>query len=54
MFLYPWDSPGKNPGVGCHALLDSAELYTCSLSIYHDFALFFPTLQSIAAKEQGF
>ena len=20
-FLYPWDSPGKNTGVGCHALL---------------------------------
>ena len=20
-FLYPWDSPGKNPGVGCHFLL---------------------------------
>ena len=19
--LYPWDSPGKNAGVGCHALL---------------------------------
>jgi len=19
--LYPWDSPGKNTGVGCHALL---------------------------------
>ena len=19
--LHPWDSPGKNPGVGCHALL---------------------------------
>ena len=19
--LCPWDSPGKNPGVGCHALL---------------------------------
>ena len=19
--LYPWDSPGKNPGVGCHFLL---------------------------------
>ena len=21
MFLCPWDSPGKNTGVGCHALL---------------------------------
>ena len=21
MFLCPWDSPGKNIGVGCHALL---------------------------------
>ena len=21
MLLCPWDSPGKNPGVGCHALL---------------------------------
>ena len=20
-FLYPWDFPGKNPGVGCHLLL---------------------------------
>ena len=20
-FFYPWDSPGKNTGVGCHALL---------------------------------
>jgi len=20
-FLCPWDSPGKNTGVGCHALL---------------------------------
>jgi len=20
-FLYPWDSPGKNTGVGCHFLL---------------------------------
>ena len=20
-FLYPWNSPGKHPGVGCHALL---------------------------------
>ena len=20
-FLYPWDSPGKNTGVGCHSLL---------------------------------
>ena len=19
--LFPWDFPGKNPGVGCHALL---------------------------------
>ena len=22
--LYPWDSPGKNTGVGCHALLQVA------------------------------
>ena len=20
-FLHPWDSPGKNTGMGCHALL---------------------------------
>ena len=26
--LHPWDSPGKNTGVGCHFLLQLAFLYT--------------------------
>ena len=25
--LCPWDSPGKNTGVGCHALLQKKTLY---------------------------
>ena len=25
--LFPWDSPGKNTGVGCHALLQGDLLY---------------------------
>ena len=26
--LCPWDSPGKNPGVGCHCLLHGCESWT--------------------------
>ena len=29
--LCPWDSPGKNTGVGCHALLQKKKPSTCSL-----------------------
>ena len=38
--LCPWDSPGKNPGVGCHFLLQNT---MTSLSIY-------PILSSIEMK----
>ena len=30
--LRPWDSPGKNPGVGCHYLLQRVALYCMALS----------------------
>ena len=37
--LCPWDSPGKNTGVGCHALLQGTfltqELNLCLLSLLH-------------------
>ena len=37
--LCPWDSPGKNTGVGCHALLQgiflTQELNPCLLNLLH-------------------
>ena len=38
-FLCPWDSPGKNTGVGCHALLQGIFLTQgsnlCLLCLLH-------------------
>ena len=31
--LYPWDSPGKNPGYGCHALSPPGDLSTQGLNL---------------------
>ena len=41
--LHPWESPGKNPGVGCHALLQGVfpsqgsnlGLLHCRQILYH-------------------
>ena len=39
VFLCPWDSPGKNTGVGCHFLLQgifpTQELNTCLMRFLH-------------------
>ena len=31
--LYPWDSPGKNTGVGCHALLQDSGTISSILGV---------------------
>ena len=36
MLLYPWESPGKNTGVGCHAFLQ--EIFLTSLSVNSQFS----------------
>ena len=41
-FLRPWDSPGKNTGVGCHFLLQCMEVESESEVLSHD-----PMLTSI-------
>ena len=30
----PWDSPGKNPGMGGHVLLQVIYLYICNINTY--------------------
>ena len=30
--LHPWDSPGKNTGVGCHLEVDEEGLYTLKIN----------------------
>ena len=32
--LHPWDSPGKNPGVGCHFLLWDIYAAICKIDCY--------------------
>ena len=34
--LHPWDSPGKNTGVGCHFLLQRGRIYIYILSVMTD------------------
>ena len=47
--LYPWDSPGKNTGVGCHFLLQriflTQESNPCLLHLLHWQADFLPLRQ---------
>ena len=33
--LWPWNSPGKNTGVGCHFLLQCLSVYTHFLHLHH-------------------
>ena len=37
--LCPWDSPGKNPGVGCHFLLHSSVNSPTTDIIFLDLAI---------------
>ena len=30
--LHPWDSPGKNTGVGCHLEVDEEDLYMLKIN----------------------
>ena len=50
----PWDSPGKNPGVGCHALLQGLFLTQGSnpglLCLLHWQAGYFTTGESFLGK----
>ena len=45
-FLHPWDSPGKNTGVGCHALLQGIFLTQASDSgLWHCRPILYPGRQ---------
>ena len=39
---HPWDSPGKNTGVGCHFLLQCMKVKSESKSLSHDWLLVTP------------
>ena len=59
--LYPWNSPGKNPGVGCHSLLQgifptqglNPGLLNCRQILYHLKYLGNPSVACYVINKQG-
>ena len=60
-FLCPWDSPGKNTGVGCHALLQgiflnrglNPRLLLCRWILYHWATRDAPSITPRKTKRKG-